>query len=72
MLEDGSLWSAKNSESFLFVTNNIKKKGDIVIVEVMSKMKDNIQDELKRTFPERKKKKKKVKIREEEKRRKNS
>lgn len=56
---DGSLWSAKNSESFLFVTNNIKKKGDIVIIEVMSKLKDTIQDELKRTFPERKKKKKK-------------
>lgn len=56
---DGSLWSSKNSESFLFVTNNIKKKGDIVIIEVMSKLKDTIQDELKRTFPERKKKKKK-------------
>ena len=56
---DGSLWSAKNSESFLFVTNNIKKKGDIVIIEVMSKLKDTIQEELKRTFPEKKKKKKK-------------
>jgi flagellar basal body L-ring protein FlgH len=55
--QDGSLWTSKNSESFLFVTNNIKKKGDIVIVEVMARLKDTIQEELKRTFPERKKKK---------------
>jgi flagellar basal body L-ring protein FlgH len=55
--QDGSLWSSKNSESFLFVTNNIKKKGDIVIIEVMAKLKETIQDELKRTFPKKKSKK---------------
>lgn len=49
---DGSLWSGKNSESFLFVNNNLKKKGDIVIIEVMKSLKDVIQDELKRNFPE--------------------
>lgn len=53
---NGSLWSSKNSESYLFVTNNVKKKGDIVIIEVMAKLKDTIQEELKRTFPEKKKK----------------
>lgn len=49
---DGSLWSGKNSESFLFVTNNLKRKGDIVIVEVFQELKDKIQEELKRNFPD--------------------
>ena len=49
---DGSLWSGKNSESFLFVTNNLKRKGDIVIIEVLSGLKGKIQSELKRSFPE--------------------
>lgn len=48
---NGSLWGGKNSESYLFVTNNIKRQGDYVIVEVMSSLKDKIQEELKRTFP---------------------
>jgi flagellar basal body L-ring protein FlgH len=52
---DGSLWSGKNSESFLFVNNNLKKSGDIVIVEVMKQLKDVIQAELKRNFPDVKK-----------------
>lgn len=51
---DGSLWSGKESGNFLFVTNNLKRKGDIVIVEVMDALKDKIQEELKRAFPERK------------------
>lgn len=50
---DGSLWSGKESGNFLFVTNNLKRKGDIVIVEVMDALKDKIQDELKRSFPAR-------------------
>lgn len=49
---DGSLWSGNNSESFLFVNNNLKRKGDIVIIEVMKELKEKIQAELKRTFPE--------------------
>ena len=65
--QSGSLWTGKHSESFLFVTNNIKRAGDIVIVEVMSSLKDTIQDELKRTFPERAKKKGKGKKVEEKK-----
>lgn len=50
---DGSLWSGKNSSNFLFVTNKLKRAGDIVIVEVLSPLKDQIQGELKRTFPDR-------------------
>lgn len=50
---DGSLWSGKETGNFLFVTNNVKRKGDIVIVEVMKALKEKIQDELKRKFPER-------------------
>jgi flagellar basal body L-ring protein FlgH len=58
---DGSLWTGENSKSFLFVTNNLKSKGDIVIIEVMEALKDKIQDELKRAFPEQKKRSKKSK-----------
>lgn len=47
----GSLWSGKSSESYLFVTNNVKKVGDFVIIEVMAKMKEDITTELKRNFP---------------------
>lgn len=54
---DGSLWSGKNADNYLFVTNNIKNRGDIVIIEVLSKMKDDITEELKRNFPEPVKKK---------------
>ena len=49
---DGSLWSGQNAESFLFVTNNMKKKGDIVIIDVYSKLKEKIQEELARNYPE--------------------
>lgn len=50
---DGSLWSGKETGNFLFVTNNLKRRGDIVIVEVMNELKDKIQEELKRNYPER-------------------
>lgn len=56
---DGSLWSGKNSESFLFVTNNLKRKGDIVIIEVFAGLKGKIQEELKRMYPDPKPRKKK-------------
>lgn len=55
----GSLWSGKNSETFLFVTNNIKRQGDIVIIEVLQKFKKKITSELKTAFPERRRKLKK-------------
>ena len=50
--DGSSLWNGKNSESFLFVQNNVKRKGDVVIVEVLSMLKDNITNELKRAYPE--------------------
>ena len=49
--QSGSLWKEKNSDSFLFISNTNKKEGDIVIVEVMSKLKQDITSELKRAFP---------------------
>lgn len=55
---DGSLWSGENSESFLFVKNNLKRRGDIIIVNVYSQLKEQIQTELERAFPERMPKKK--------------
>ena len=48
---DGSLWTGQTPDSFLFVTNNIKREGDIVIVDVMGNLKKSISDELKRAFP---------------------
>lgn len=48
---DGSLWSGDQKENFLFVTNNLKNQGDIVIVEVLSDFKDEITNELKRAYP---------------------
>lgn len=64
---DGSLWSGKNSESFLFVTNNLKRQGDIVIVEVQKQLKEQIQSELKRNYPDPVVKKKGTKGKKEEK-----
>ena len=49
---DGSLWTGNNSKNFLFVTNNLKREGDIVIIEVTESLKNTIQDELKRAFPD--------------------
>lgn len=55
----GSLWSGKNSETFLFVTNNVKRQGDIVIIEVLKPFKGKITSELKTAYPERRRVKKK-------------
>lgn len=55
----GSLWNGKHGDNFLFVTNNIKKEGDIVIVEVKKSLKNEITSELDRNFPEPKTKSKK-------------
>lgn len=49
----GSLWSGKSGDSFLFVTNNVKRQGDIVIIEVLKGFKNKITSELKTAFPER-------------------
>jgi flagellar basal body L-ring protein FlgH len=47
-----SLWNGKNSESFLFVQNNVKRKGDVVIIEVLGSLKEDITSELKRAYPD--------------------
>lgn len=49
--QSASLWKEKNNDSFLFISNTNKKEGDIVIIEVMSKLKQDITNELKRAFP---------------------
>ncbi|MCT4642336.1 MAG: flagellar basal body L-ring protein FlgH [Bacteriovoracaceae bacterium] len=53
-----SLWSDKEKGSFLFVPNNSRRSGDVVIVDVYKNMKSNITEELKRAFPLKAKKKK--------------
>ena len=55
----GSLWASGGQDNFLFSKNKTKKNGDIVILQVMGKLKNEITAELKRSFPSRPKKKKK-------------
>ena len=58
---EGSLWRGVGQESYFFSKNNIKKNGDIVIINVGEKLKRDIMLELSRRFPKmlnRKKKKK--------------
>ncbi len=48
---EGSLWSGAGQENYLFSRNNAKKHGDIVAIEVQSKLKKEITLELARAFP---------------------
>ena len=48
---EGSLWSGRGQENFLFAKNNIKKINDIVVIRVLNKLKDEIAMELSRSFP---------------------
>jgi len=57
----GSLWSSKGQDNFLFSRNKNKKIGDLVVIRVLSGLKKDISNELKRAFPKRKRKKKKGK-----------
>ena len=52
----GSLWGENNGGTYLFTTNENIKRGDFVVIEVLETLKDEIQDELKRAFPEPRKK----------------
>lgn len=58
---EGSLWSGRGQDNFLFSNNRIKKQGDIVALSVQKKLKDEITLELKKAFPPPKKKKDKKK-----------
>ena len=57
---DGSLWASqdKNKVNYLFTKNERKQNGDIVLIEVYKKLKNEITAELKRAFPAPIKKKK--------------
>ena len=56
---EGSLWSGAGQENYLFSRNNVKRQGDIVVIQVQDKLKKNITLELSRAFPDMLKKKKK-------------
>jgi flagellar L-ring protein precursor FlgH len=47
----GSLWHGDGKDSFLFTSDLGKKIGDILVLNVMGKLKDEITAELKRAFP---------------------
>lgn len=49
---DGSLWSGQEGrDNFLFTKNDKKGNGDIVLIKVAGKLKNEITAELKRAFP---------------------
>jgi flagellar L-ring protein FlgH len=50
-----SLWSGSGKENYLFTVNKSKTNGDIVLINVFSKLKNEITNELKRVYPQRKK-----------------
>ncbi len=47
----GSLWAGSGNENYLFTKNKWKRNGDIILVNVQTKLKNNITMELKRAFP---------------------
>jgi len=55
----GSLWVGGGDDNFLFTDNTKKSSGDIVLIDVESRLKNEITAELKRAFPEKKRIKKK-------------
>ncbi len=57
---DGSLWSGtEGRNNFLFTENRKKRNGDIILLQVGGKLKNEITAELKRAFPSPVQKKKK-------------
>ena len=55
---NGSLWSSELADGYLFARDSHKKNGDIIVLKVQGKLKNEITSELKRAFPAPKKKKK--------------
>lgn len=49
---DGSLWSGNDQNQFLFSTSKSKSSGDIVQINVLTKLRNEITLELKKAFPE--------------------
>lgn len=54
----GSLWGGQSHDGYLFARDVYKKHGDIIVMKVQGKLKNDITAELKRAFPSPKKKKK--------------
>jgi len=48
-----SLWAGENKSDYLFTLNDKKKPGDIILVNVFTKLKNEITLELKKSFKER-------------------
>ncbi len=48
---DGSLWASDNANAFLFTSDTSKKSGDIVLINVQDKLKEDITAILKRAYP---------------------
>ncbi|EQC43535.1 flagellar basal body L-ring protein FlgH [Bacteriovorax sp. Seq25_V] len=48
---DGSLWAGSGNENYLFTKNKWKRNGDIILINVQSRLKNMITMELKRAFP---------------------
>ncbi|MFA7613779.1 MAG: flagellar basal body L-ring protein FlgH [Candidatus Caldatribacteriota bacterium] len=53
--DSGSLWANQGSSSSLFTYQNDKRVGDIVILNVLEGLRNQISNELKSHFPDRKK-----------------
>ncbi len=49
---DGSLWAGSDPNAFLFSNNKSKNPGDIVQINVLSRLKNEITMELKKAFPD--------------------
>jgi flagellar basal body L-ring protein FlgH len=49
---DGSLWAGSDPNAFLFSNNKSKNAGDIVQITVLSRLKNDITMELKKSFPD--------------------
>lgn len=47
----GSLWAGSGNDNFLFTKNKWKRNGDIILVNVQSRLKNDITMELKRAVP---------------------
>jgi flagellar L-ring protein precursor FlgH len=53
---NGSLWANQGSSASLFTYQNDKRRGDMVIINVLENLRNQISSELKRTFPDKPKK----------------
>ena len=49
---DGSLWAGSDPNAFLFSSNKSKNSGDIIQINVLSRLKNEITMELKKAFPD--------------------